>query len=69
MDEKERSMFLYLFPDDAQRQIRELFPWANDYTVVQLTPLKTVTLADGLVMKVAGNEHKNIIISVTKLSP
>ena len=69
MDDKERSVLLYLFPDDAQRQIREMFPWANDYTVVQLAPLKTVTLDDGLVMKVAGNEEKNIILSVTKPTP
>jgi len=69
MDDKERSVFLCLFPDDAQRQMKELYPWANDYTVVHLAPLKTVTLDDGLVMKVAGNEDKNIIMSVTRLHP
>ena len=64
MDDKERSVFLFLFPDDAQRQIRELFPWADDYTIVRVVTLKTITLDDGTTLQVGGNSEDCEILAV-----
>lgn len=58
------TVFLYLFPDDAQRQIREMFPWADDFTIVRVARLKTITLDDGTTLQVGGNSEDCDILVV-----
>ena len=60
------EVLLHLFPGDAQRQMRELFPWADDWTIVQMVNPQTVTLDDGLVLLVEGNSKRNTIMAVRK---
>jgi hypothetical protein len=64
----ERTVLLHLFPDDAQRQVRELFPWADDWTIIRVVTLKTITLDDGTTLQVGG-DGEDCEIMVVKSTP